>query len=305
MKIVSLLASATEVVCELGLQKELMGISHECDHPPEVLDRPRLSVPLFDPTDMSSGAIDQAVRDASSSGETLYEIDVEQLAEIAPHLVLTQAVCDVCAVPAQGAEEAVKEAGIPAQVLSLDAHSLRDILDSVTRVAEATGTTDRAEVILGKMKARMHEVSRAVAGAPRPRTLALEWLDPMFAPGHWVPEMIDLAGGECVVGEAKARSQQVRREELQDLDPDILLVMPCGYGLAAARRDAAAHAALLSELAPRAIEEGRAFVLDGSSYFNRSGPRVVEGIEILAGLLHPALFSLPPGGAAATWEPEA
>jgi len=303
VKIVSLLASGTEIVCELGLEASLVGISHECDHPPEILDRPRLSRPRFDPAGLSSAEIDRAVRDAASAGASPYVLDVEKLAELAPHLVLTQAMCEVCAVPVQGARQACETAGIDAAILSLDAHSLREVLDCVGLVGGATGRADRAAALVAALRQRLHDVTRAVAGTRRPRVLALEWLDPIFVPGHWVPEMIDLAGGECLAGEAKARSVQVDAEELAGLDPDVLLIMPCGYGLAASRRDADAHARRLARLATRAIEEGRACVVDASSYFNRSGPRVVEGVEILAGLIHPEIFPLPAAGRADTWRP--
>lgn len=305
MKIVSLLASGTEIVCALGLEHALVGISHECDHPPEVLDRPRVSRPRFDPEGMPSRAIDRAVREAVSDEGSVYEIDVEQLEEISPHLILTQAVCEVCAVPTDQARVAVEQTGLGARILSLDAHSLRDILDSLRLVGEATGTEGSAEVQVAELRRRMHAVSRAVAGATRPRVLALEWLDPLYTPGHWVPEMIDMAGGECLAGAAKERSMEAPADELAGLDPDVLLIMPCGYGLAPARRDANEHVDLLRSIAPRAIEAGRAFVLNGSAYFNRSGPRVVEGVEALAGLLHPELWRLPAAGAAATWRPEA
>ena len=304
MKIVSLLAGATEIVCALGLEDQLVGISHECDYPPEVLDRPRISRPRFDPSELSSREIDRAVRDAVASGDSVYETDAEELAKLSPHLVLSQAVCDVCAVPSEGAREVVEKARLDCEVLSLDAHSLRDILDTVNQVGEATGVRERAEACVGELRRRLHEVSRSVTGALRPRVLALEWLDPIFVPGHWVPEMIDLAGGQCLAGAAKDRSVEASPEELRELDPDVLVVMPCGFGLAAARRAATEQAGLLSDLAPRAIEEGRAFVVDASSYFNRSGPRVVEGVEILASLLHPELVGLPPAGAAATWLPD-
>ncbi len=304
MKIVSLLASATEIVCALGLEERLVGISHECDHPPEVLDRPRVSRPRFDPSELSSREIDSAVRDAVASGGSVYEIDAEELEKLSPHLVLSQAVCDVCAVPSEVAREVVEKTRLDCEVLSLDAHSLRDILDTVNQVGEATGVRERAEACVGELRRRLHDVSRSVTGAVRPRVLALEWLDPIFVPGHWVPEMIDLAGGQCLAGTAKERSVEASPEELRELDPDVLVVMPCGFGLPAARRDATEHADVLSDLAPRAIEEGRAFVVDASSYFNRSGPRVVEGVEILAGLLHPELVALPSAGAAATWLPD-
>jgi iron complex transport system substrate-binding protein len=254
---------------------------------------------------MPSDAIDRAVRETVETEGSVYEIDVELLLELGPHLILTQAVCDVCAVPTDEARKAVESAGLDAETLSLDAHSLRDILESMRLVGQATETEGRAEVQVAELRRRMHDVSRAVTGASRPRVLALEWLDPLFTPGHWVPEMIDMAGGECLAGAAKERSEEVSAEQLVGLDADVLLIMPCGYGLSASRRDATEHANLLRSIAPRAIEEGRAFVVNGSSYFNRSGPRVVDGVEVLAGLLHPELWGLPLAGAAATWKPTA
>ncbi len=184
MKIVSLLAGATEIVCALGLEDQLVGISHECDYPPEVLDRPRISRPRFDPSELSSREIDRAVRDAVASGGSVYEIDAEELAKLSPHLVLSQAVCDVCAVPSEGAREVVEKARLDCEVLSLDAHSLRDILDTVNQVGEATGVRERAEACVGELRRRLHDVSRSVTSAVRPRVLALEWLDPIFVPGH-------------------------------------------------------------------------------------------------------------------------
>jgi len=303
MRIVSLLASATEIVCDLGLEDALVGISHECDWPPRVLDRPRVSRTRFDPSGLSSAEIDAAVRRAMAEHGSVYEVDGERLAGLEPDLVLTQAVCEVCAVPTPGVREVVAARGLDAEVLSLDAHTLAEILDSVVRVGEAAGVPDRAEALRAELAGRLDDVRAAVAGAPPVRTLAIEWLAPPFAPGHWVPEMVRSAGGVNLAGEAGAPSRQVSWEALEGLDPDALVVMPCGYGLEASRREADEHAERLLALAPRAVEEGRAFVVDGSSYFNRSGPRAVTGVEILAGLLHPARVAAPPEGTAARWEP--
>jgi iron complex transport system substrate-binding protein len=297
-RIVSLLASGTEIVDALGLGRRLVGISHECDYPPALLDRPRLSRPRFEPAGLSSGDIDRAVRQAMAEYGSVYEVDGELLARLEPDLVLTQAVCEVCAVPTPGVRDVVRERGLEAEVLSLDAHTLDDILGTVRAVARSAGESRRGERATAGLQARLAAVRDAVAHADRPRVLAVEWLDPPFLPGHWVPEMIEAAGGVCVAGEPGRRSEQTGWDSLAGLDPDVLIVMPCGYGLEAARRDAELHADRLAAVAGRAIREGRAWVVDASSYFNRSGPRVVDGVEILAGILHPGRWPLPDRAAA-------
>ncbi|MEN8375038.1 MAG: cobalamin-binding protein [Gemmatimonadota bacterium] len=303
MRIVSLLASATEIVTELGLADQLVGISHECDFPAAVLDRPRVSRPRFDPTGLDSGQIDRAVRATMAEFGAVYELDAERLAGLDPDVILSQAVCEVCAVPTPGVLELVSESGLGADVLSLDAHKLAEILDTVVAVGEATGTEDRARALRAGLQGRVDAVATAVSGRPRPRLLGIEWLDPPFVPGHWVPEVIAAAGARSLAGEAGARSVDVTWDSLRGLDPDALLIMPCGYDLAASRADADRHAEELLSVAPRAIAERRAWVVDASSYFNRSGPRVVRGIEILAALLHPGLFPPPALDEAAVWTP--
>jgi len=304
MRIVSLLASATEIVCELGLEESLVGISHECDHPERILDRPRVSRPRFDPEKLSSREIDEAVRRAMAEHGSVYAIDRERLASLDPDLVLTQDVCEVCAVPTPGVWEAVRELDLDARILSLDAHDLEGILETVLEVGEATGAAERAGELVAGYRRRLDQVRRSVEDADRPRVLAIEWLDPPFEPGHWVPEMVEIAGGENLAGEADARSRSVEWDDLAGMDPDVLVVMPCGYGLEASREEADDHADRLLEAAPRAVEEGRAWVVDASSYFNRSGPRVIDGVEILAGILHPDRVGEPPSSAAARWRPE-
>lgn len=286
-RIVSLLASGTEIVDALGLGGRLVGISHECDYPPQLLDRPRLSRPRFDPDGLDSGAIDRAVRRAMEEHGSVYAVDPDALAALQPDLILTQAVCEVCAVPTPGVREIVDSLGLETSILSLDAHTIEDILATIRAVGAAAGAADRAAEYVGRLRRRLDAVASAVAGAPRPDVLAIEWLDPPFAPGHWVPEQIEAAGGRCVVGDAGARSLETTWDRLEGLDPDVLLIMPCGYGLEESRRDADGHADRLARVAPRAVADGRAFVVDGSSYFNRSGPRAVDGVEILAALLHP------------------
>ncbi|HSJ26153.1 MAG TPA: cobalamin-binding protein [Longimicrobiales bacterium] len=303
-RIASFLASGTEIAVALGLQDHIVGISHECDWPPDVLDRPRMSRPRFEPAGLSSGEIDQALRDAMAQHGSAYVVDEPLLAELKPDVVLTQAVCEVCAVPTPGVQDVVRRRDIGARVVSLDAHTVQDILDSIVQVGAATGAEGQAADVVESLEERIDVVRRTVKDAPRPRVLAIEWLDPPFAPGHWVPEMIEIAGGENVIGTAGAHSTQTTWQALHGLDPDVLIIMPCGYDLEATKRDAAAAAKHLGAVAPRAIEEGRAFVVDGSAYFNRSGPRFVTGIEILAGLLHPDRAAAPPSGTAEPWTPD-
>ena len=287
MRIASLLASGTEIVAALGLEDQLVAISHECDYPAHVLDRPRVSRPRFDVAGLDSGAIDRAVRRAMAEHGSVYEVDGDALERLRPDVVLTQAVCEVCAVPTPGVRDVVSARDLPTEVLSLDAHTIEEILASILQVGRAAGAEARARSVVGELRRRLERVTTAVAGAPRPRVLAIEWLDPPFAPGHWVPEMITLAGGECLVGQAGSHSYQVGWGGLEGFDPDALVIMPCGYGIEASSSDADRHAEQLRRVAPRAVSDESAFVVDGSSYFNRSGPRVVDGVEILAGLLHP------------------
>lgn len=304
MRIVSLLASATEVVCELGLEDALVGISHECDHPPRILDRPRVSRPRFDPRGMSAGEIDRSVRRAMDEHGSVYAVDADRLVDLEPDLLLTQAVCEVCAVPAAGARDVVDEAGLDTRVVSLDAHTLEDVLASLVQVGRAADVEERGWSARARLQRRLEAVGSAVGDAPRPGVLGVEWLDPPFLPGHWVPQMVEAAGGDDLAGTPGDPSREVDWDELEGLDPDALLVMPCGYGLEKASREADDFAGRLLDVAPRAVRGGRAWTVDASSYFNRSGPRVVEGVEILAGLLHPERVDAPPPDAARRWTPE-
>lgn len=304
MRIASLLASGTEIAHALGLGPNIVAISHECDYPPELLDRPRVTRPRFDPQGLTSGEVDAAVREAMATAGSVYAIDDQLLRQAAPDLVLTQAVCEVCAVPAADARLAAESLNADATVLSLDAHTVDGILETILQVGDAANVADVARRYVGELRARLQRVHEAVHDLPRPTVLGLEWLDPPFVPGHWVPEMIELAGGTNLSGEIGARSTQAEWSDLEGLDPDVLLIMPCGYDLEAARNDADAAADRLLMLAPRAIREGRAYVVDASSYFNRSGPRVVEGVEITAALLHPDRFAdVALDGRGARWTP--
>jgi len=276
-RIVSLLPSATEIVWALGLEDRLVGISHSCDYPESVTDRPRLSRPRHNLAGLSSGEIDAAVRAALRDYGSVYEIDVAGIEALAPDLILTQGICDVCAVPVS--QVIVSSVGI--QILTLDAHDLAAIFASIRDVGSATGVLERAERLIVDMQRRIAAVRGTVAGRPRPRVLALEWLDPPYVPGHWVPELVAAAGGDLLAGTARRPSYRMDWPELRRLDPEVVLIMPCGFNLEETRREAERYADQLQGLG------GRAHLLDASSYFSRSGPRVVDGLEILAS----AIFS--------------
>ena len=276
-RIVSLLPSATEIVCALGLEDRLVGISHSCDYPLSVKQLPRLSKPRTNLDGLSGGAIDEAIRAAMRNYGSVYEVDVERLTALQPDLVLTQGICDVCAVP----ERQVLDSVNGARVLTLDAHDLHAIFASIRDVGAAAGVSERAERLIAELEQRVARVRERVAGKPRPRVLALEWLDPPYMPGHWVPELVDLAGGELLAGTVRKPSYRMEWSELQGLDPEVLLVMPCGFDLKDTLREAAQHRHELRNVG------GRVHLLDASAYFSRSGPRVVDGLEILASALHP------------------
>ena len=301
-RIASLLPSATEIVCALGLEDRLVGVSHSCDHPSPICSKPRLTRPRFPLDGLSSGEIDAAVRQALREFGSVYEVDTERLAAVAPDLLLTQGVCEVCAVPTRDAEAAALALGSCPSVLALDAHDIAAVLATIRLVGRAGDVPERAEQCVRDIERRIAAVQARVASRPAPRVLALEWLDPPFVPGHWVPEMVALAGGRLLCGVAGRPSFAVRWEDLAGLDPDVLLVMPCGFDLAAARADADRYRASLCAVAPRAIRSARAYAVDATAHFSRPGPRVADGVELLGALFHPDTFAgASLEGRAAVW----
>ena len=289
-RIASLLPSATEIAYALGLGDRVVGVSHGCDHPSAARTKPVLTRPRFVPDGLSSGEVDAAVRHALREFGSVYEVDTERLAAVGPDLLLTQGVCEVCAVPTRDAEAAAIDLASCPAVIALDAHDVAGVLTAIRVVGRAGGVPERGERCVRDIERRIASVGTRVAGRAAPRVLALEWLDPPFVPGHWVPEMVALAGGTLLRGVGGRPSLAVRWEELAGLDPDVLLVMPCGFDLAAARADADRHRASLAAVAPRAIRSARAYAVDATAHFSRPGPRVADGVELLAGLLHPDIF---------------
>ena len=296
MRIVSLLPGATETVCALGLADSLAGISHECDHPPEVRGKPRLTRPAFETAGLSGAEISTRVTSEGASGRPLYHLDATLLASLHPDLVLTQSICGVCAVDLPEVERVARAMAPPPRVLSLDPSGLEDIVEDVRRVGAACAVTDAAERTAGALRARIRAVAdRAGRATRRPRVVYLEWLDPPMVGGHWIPEMIAGAGGEDALARAGEPSRRVSWDEVARANPDLLVHGPCGFDLPRARGERDSIAGRPEFRALWAARSGEAYLVDASAHFSRPGPRLVEGLEILASILHPDLFPALPG----------
>lgn len=285
MRIVSLVPNATEILFALGAGDRVVGVSHECDWPEEARTRPILTGSALQPG-MSAAEVDAAVSAQVGSGKSLYTLDEKRIAELAPDLIFTQELCPVCAVSTGQVEAATRPLPRCPELLSLDPNTLDDVFADIRRVGEATGLAERAEALVEGLRQRVAAVERAVAGRPRPRVAALEWLDPPFSGGHWVPEMIARAGGEDLFGEPGGPSRRLGWGDLRAADPDVLIAMPCGFDEAGAREQIALVAGRPEWSSLRAVREGRAFPVDANGCFSRPGPRLVDGIERLAEVFH-------------------
>ncbi|UEX79357.1 ABC transporter substrate-binding protein [Spiribacter halobius] len=277
-RIVSLLPGATETVAALGLEDALVGISADCDAPASVLDRPRVSQALIDPA-QTPAAIDREVRERSARGAPLYQVDAAALAALRPDLVLAQSLCDVCA-PTPGGLTAEAVAG--ASVLSLDARDLQGVFAEIAHIAEAAGAGSVGPRLLAQLRARLAAARRLPTR--RPRVLTVEWPEPLFIGGHWVPEMVRLAGGQPL-GVPGAHSRTVSWDEVRDFAPEVIILMPCGLGLEAAARTLPALTARPSWDTLPAVRTGAVHAVDGNRHFSRPGPGLVTGVEVLSALL--------------------
>ncbi|MGH9038197.1 MAG: cobalamin-binding protein [Acidimicrobiia bacterium] len=295
MRIVSLLPSATEIVYSLGLGDDLVGVTYECDHPPEARTKPVVSdTALVLEPGMAAAEIDRQVSERVASGEPLYRLDTVRIGDLQPDLILTQDLCRVCAVPSGQVEDALAKIGCTAEVVSLDPHSLDDILAGIIEVGGRAGVAERAAELVDGLRARIAAVEDVARSLPRVATVTLEWLDPPFAGGHWVPEMVERAGGTHPLVGAGEPSPRVSWEDVAAAAPEVVVAMPCGYDLAAARAEAAAILPGLPAVAESpAGKAGRVFAVDANGYYSRSGPRVVDGLEALAWALHPDSFPAP------------
>ncbi|MER5967027.1 cobalamin-binding protein [Streptomyces sp. NPDC002057] len=287
MRIVSLLPAATDIVAELGLSADLVGRTHECDWPPrDVAGVPVVTSAEFSSDSLTSREISAAVGGAAHSGSSLYTLDIEALGALAPDVVLTQDLCDVCAVSYEGVSRAVRVLDSGPRILSLEPRTLDDVLDCLVTVGELLGVRERAEQRRAELLARLGTVRRLTAGRARPRVVAIEWLDPLWPAGHWVPEQIDAAGGEPLLASPGEHTGPMTWDALRDARPDVLLLLPCGFPPERTLRERELLTSLPGWNALPAVRAGDVWVLDGPAYFNRPGPRVVRGAEVLAQVLH-------------------
>jgi iron complex transport system substrate-binding protein len=285
MKICSLLPSATEILFALGLGDQVVGVSHECDFPLEARSKPVLIKSRISHTE-SAAAIDRQVRELLERGESLYNVDFEILRAIEPDLIVTQDLCHVCAATPDDLVAALLHLQRRPQIVTLNPHSLADVCADIRSVGEATGRVDQANTLVREFENKIANVERSIAGLNRPRVLCLEWLDPLYVAGHWVPEMIERAGAMDIFGHAGRPSFRVEWEAVIAAQPDVIVIMPCGYTLAAA------DAEFRNLRLPQgwkdlpAVRDGRVYVVEASGYFSRPGPRLADGLAILADAIH-------------------
>ena len=288
MRLVSLLPSATEIVYALGLGDDLVGVTFECDEPPQARTEKTVVVGGRDTHGLSPGEIDRYVRDQLAAGGDLYTLHAGALAALQPDLILTQDLCRVCALPSGHVDDALEHLGCRADVLSLDPHSLDDVLSSILIVGERAGVAARAASLIARLRARLDRVAAAVAGLPRPRVAVIEWTDPPFCAGHWIPDLVDIAGGEPVAARPGLPSVPLTWADISAARPDLLIVAPCGYHLAGAAEHAQAVAAAMPGLPVWAI--------DADGIVVRPGPRLADGVEAIASILHPEAVPTVPAG---------
>ena len=278
MRIVTLLPSATEIVCALGLREALVGRSHECDHPPGVSDLPPVSLARIDSDALASAEIDAAVAGALERGEQLYAIDEATLATLRPDVVITQTLCRVCAVEGDGVRTALRARGLPAEVIELEPADIAGVLASVVMLGDRLGAAPAAARLVAEARERIEAVRAAVKDRPHPAVFVAEWTDPPFAAGHWVPEMVEIGGGREVLGRTGQPSFRTSWADVRARAPAVAIVAPCGYDLERSTSEAALVAAELPS--------ARVVPVDANAHFSRPGPRVVDGIELVAEILH-------------------
>ncbi|HEY2771231.1 MAG TPA: cobalamin-binding protein [Solirubrobacteraceae bacterium] len=291
MRIVSLIPSATEMLFALGLGPEVIAVTHECDYPPAALELPKITRDVL-PQGLNAAQIDAAVKERTLAGDSIYELDTEALHDLRPDLIVTQALCSVCAVSYDDVRAVAEEIESRPQVISLDPHTVGEVLGDARTLADATDRKDAAVDLIQSAATRIDHIRIKTRSAERPRVAALEWLDPPFAAGHWTPQLIEYAGGEDILGFAGENSEERSWEEVAAAQPDIVIVMPCGYDAEIAHREAEMHRDQLA-----ALGAGEVVAVDAAAYFSRPGPRIVDGLELLAHILHPELVPEAPAPA--------
>jgi iron complex transport system substrate-binding protein len=294
LKIVSLLPSATEIVCALGLEENLVGITHECDFPASVTDKLQLTKSRISHETMSSAEIDHAVRSQLDGHGSIYDLDEKLLEKIKPDLIITQELCDVCAVSYKTVQKAAKIYVADAQVVSLEPNTIEDIFENIKTVGELTGTQNKAQEVVGNLQNRLDKIrSQTEKIEKRPKVFMLEWLEPPFAPGHWTPEQVEIAGGNCLLGKAGEKSVTTTYEKISESKPEVLVLIPCGYYKEDILRQLPNTSFPKTFKQLPAFENDGIWALDATAYFSRPAPRVVDGSEILAKIFHPEIFGAP------------
>jgi len=289
MRICSLLPSGTEILYSLGLGDQVVAVTHECDYPPETAAKPRITEDLIEQGRMTSVEVDHHVSSNIGRHGTIYRLKQDLLETLEPDLIVTQELCEVCAVSYKEVQHAARVLEGRTRIVSLEPTTLNEMLETILLVGELTGRKDAALEKVQELNARLQRVRERVRDRERPRVYAMEWLDPPFSAGHWVPEMVEIAGGHEVLGKAGLKSERITPERILEAQPEIIVLMPCGFSL------------------ERTVEEyrrtrflpgwsGQLYAVDGSSYFNRSGPRLIDGVEILSEIFHPSLLDGPERG---------
>ncbi len=289
MRIVSLVPHATELLYALGLGDSVVGVTHECDYPPETATLPRITRDVL-PTGLSAAEIDAAVRERTEKGEAIYLLDEEKLAELEPDLIVTQELCPVCAVSYEEVRDVAKKLDPCPTVIALDPKTFGETMGDIRTLAQATGVRDAALDLVARQRARVDRVRIALKGARRRRVIAIEWFDPVFIAGHWTPQLIDMAGGTDLLGFAGEHSEQLEWELLEAAKPEVVVCIPCGYDGPRALAEAEQFGDRL-----RALGAKEVVALDAAAYFSRPGPRLVDGLETLAHALHPDRVTEAPG----------
>jgi iron complex transport system substrate-binding protein len=290
MRVVSLLPAATEIVAALGMTDHLVGVSHECDFPPEVASRPRVTHCPIHGNALASDAIDGWVTDTLRTTGTLYRLDEDRLRTLRPEVILTQRLCDVCAVDYGSVAAFAATLPGPPVVVNLEPSSLADVMQDIRNVAAALGVPERATDVIAGLEARVEAVRRRAAGAPRRRCVLLEWVAPPFRTGHWGPELVAIAGGVEPLGRVGEDAARVAWEDVVAAAPEVLVLACCGFDVERTRADVPLLAARPGWADIPAVRAGEIWVIDGSAYLSRPGPRLADSLEILAEILHPALF---------------
>jgi iron complex transport system substrate-binding protein len=294
IRIASLLPSATEIVCALGLEENLVGITHECDFPRSISNLPHLTASRISHETMTSKEIDHAVRSQLDGHGSIYDLNEKLLKELKPDLIITQELCEVCAVSYKTVEKAARIYASDAQVVSLEPNTIEDIFENIKTIGALTGTSKKAAEVVKNLQNRLDKIKEKTKNLEkRPRVFMLEWLEPPFAPGHWTPQQVEIAGGNCLLGEAGKRSVTTTYEEIFESKPEIMVLIPCGYYAEDILRqlEFTRFPAKWREIP--AIKTGEIWALDATSYFSRPAPRVVLGAEILAKIFHSEIFGAP------------